>query len=234
MKGTLFRVFLVAVTVFSVAMMGVALSVFLVRPDLTSEMNTPAMLRYNFAVSTGENPQWSVTQRFGEKKSVGSYASPYQALIKAHEDLKRTLDAETTTMTAEKTDLDQRIALISAAQQQDELAIGVLADALGGRPETHKDGPLVGVVQQMETALLEKSGQLQGLTVQSTAIRQETAERRTDVLRLRHELEEVRTDLYRLNEIRRDLTDRLVRLQIENQELGERQKQVQGLPSNYD
>ena len=234
MKGNLFRIFLVASTVMAVVMMAVALSVFLVRPDLTSEMNTAAMQRYNFAVTTGENPQWTVTQRFGEKKSVGSFASPYQALIKAHDDLKRTLDAETSTMTAEKSDLDQKTTQISAAQEQDEQAITILVHQLGGRPADHPEGASEGAVQQMENFLLTLSGQLQGLSVKSREIRDETAERRTDVLRLRHELEEARTDLFRLSEIRRDLTDRLVRLQIENQELNDRQAQVSGKPSSYD
>lgn len=74
--------------------------------------------------------------------------------------------------------------------------------------------------------LLMKSGTLQDLSVKGREIRDETAQRRTDVLRLQHELEEIRTDLYRLTAIRRDLMDRLLRTQIENQELTDRTSQL--------
>jgi chromosome segregation ATPase len=78
--------------------------------------------------------------------------------------------------------------------------------------------------------LLQKSATLQGLSVKGREIRDETAQRRTDVLRLQHELEELRTDLYRLTSIRRDLTDRLLRTQIENKELADRTAQLNPQP----
>ncbi len=71
-----------------------------------------------------------------------------------------------------------------------------------------------------------KSDEAQAISVKTLEVREETATRRTDVLRLRHELEEARTDLFRLNEILRHDTDQLVRLELENQALEQRLQQL--------
>ena len=59
-----FKVLAVFTAIVAVTMMAVALSTWVVAPDLRSEMNTPAMLNYTFDVSAGENPPWTVTRRF--------------------------------------------------------------------------------------------------------------------------------------------------------------------------
>ena len=102
------------------------------------------------------------------------------------------------------------------SQAQDAAALNARIQELTAQSTTISD------------AVQMKSQQLQALSVQSKAIRDETAARRTDVLRLRHELEELRTDLFRLTAIRRDLTDRLLRVEIENQELSDRKAQLTG------
>jgi chromosome segregation ATPase len=95
---------------------------------------------------------------------------------------------------------------------------------------TAKIEALTAEAAEMAVRLRAKSDQLQGLSVQGRETREETAQRRTDVIRLQHELEEVRTDLYRLTAIRRDLVDRLLRTEIENQELSDRTAQLGQTP----
>ena len=82
-------------------------------------------------------------------------------------------------------------------------------------------------VDQLQTAVQAESDKAQAISVKTLEVREETAIRRTDVLRLRNELEELRTDLYRLNEILRQDTDHLVRLELANQALEQRLKQLQ-------
>ncbi len=226
MKSSVFKIFAVFITVVSVCMMGAALATFFVHPDLTSEMNTPAMRNFTFERTTGETPKWTVTKRFGDKSTSGSFDSPYQALIKAHQDLKNYLTVQTGPLVTEKAENDKKAADFAVAQQQDEAAVMARLNVL-------KDD----VSPKLSRDLQKLSEDVQTLSVASLAVREETASRRTDVLRLQHELEEARTDLFRLDSVRRDLTDRLVRLEIENKGLKDRQAQLDGQkvpPIEYD
>jgi hypothetical protein len=223
MKQVIFKVFAVFITVVAVAMMGASLATFFVHPDVRAEMNTPAMQNYTFEEQPGEKPQWSVARRFStdptkpaDRVSVGTFPSPYEALIKAHGDLKNYLTQQAGTMSTDKATADEQTKLFAATQEQDVVAIDQRAAQL-------KVG-----VDQLALNLQNRSKELTDLSEVSRKTREETASRRTDVLRLRHELEEARTDLFRLTTVRRDLMDRLVRLQIENQELTDRQAQVEG------
>lgn len=215
MKSNVFKVFAVFITVVSVCMMGAALATFFVHPDLTSEMNTPAMLNFTFARTTGETPKWTVTRRFGDKGSVGSFDTPYQALIKAHQNLKTYLADQTGPLVKGKQKDDVDTAAFRTSQEQDEAAVMARLKVL-----------MEIVAPKLSKNLQQLSENLQALSVKSRAVREETADRRTDVVRLQHELEEARTDLFRLNTVRRDLTDRLVRLQIDNRGLQDRQSQL--------
>lgn len=221
MMRAMFKVFSVFITVVAVAMMGAALSAYFVRPDARAEMNTAAMLNYTFEEVPGENPQWRVVRRFttnpgdpSERGTVGSFASPYQALVRAHADLKNYLTQNTAPLVADKTRADEETRLFEAGQKQD-------LDAIAARVAV-----LNQVSEQLAVTLRTRSEELQASSVKSRELGDEIAARRTDVLRLRHEIEEARTDLFRLRIIRRDLMDRLVRLEIENQEMTERYAQL--------
>lgn len=226
MKQVIFKVFAVFITVVAIAMMGISLATFFVHPDVRAETNTPAMMNYTFEEVPGEVPKWTVTRRFsndptkpGDRGAIGTFNSPYEALTKAHGDLKNYLAQQTGTMATEKTTADDQAKLFAASQDQDVAAMTLRAQLL-------KSGS-----DQLAVALQTRSEELQASSVKSRETREETAARRTDVLRLRHELEEARTDLFRLTAVRRDLMDRLVRLEIENQELKARQAQVAGQPA---
>lgn len=220
-----FKVLAVFTSIAAVTIMAVSISTWVVAPDLRSEMNTPAMLNYTFDVSAGENPQWTVTRRFStnpqapdERGTVGTFPNGYDALIKAHQDYRSALATRTTAMTTETATLTAQADAFRAKQEQDLAAMTAKIEALTAE------------AAELAVRLREKSDQLQGLSVQGRETREETAQRRTDVIRLQHELEEVRTDLYRLTAIRRDLADRLLRTEIENQELSDRTAQLGKTP----
>ena len=225
MKQAIFKVFAVFITVVAVSMMGAALATFFVHPDARAEMNTPAMMNYSFEEVPGEVPKWNVTRRFSnnpadpaERGNVGSFSSPYEALIKAHGDLKNYLSQQSSAMAAQKATADSEATLFEASQAQDVTAM------------KERAAQLKVAADQDATLLQTRSEELQALSVKSRETREETAARRTDVLRLRHELEEARTDLFRLTAIRRDLMDRLVRIEIENQGMKDRHAQLGGDP----
>jgi hypothetical protein len=220
-----FKVLAVFTAIVAVTMMAVALSTWVVAPDLRAEMNTSAMLNYTFDVSAGENPQWTVTRRFSinpqdpdERGAVGTFPNGYDALIKAHQDYRTQLTSRASAMSAETATLTAQAADFKARQDQDLQAMEARIQALNRE------------LADLSVRLRTKSDELQGLSVEGRQIREETAQRRTDVVRLRHELEEVRTDLYRLTAIRRDLMDRLLRTEIENQELTDRTTQMNSNP----
>ncbi len=222
MMGNVFKVFAVFTAVVSVAMMGVAISTNLVAPDMRSIMATEAMQNYSFAETTGENPSWKVTRRFSidpanpdERGTVGTYPTPYEAVIKAHQDLKTQFSNRTNQLVTDAKALQDQVTAYQATQLQDTESLQT------------RIAQLKVVAEAREVEAKEASAALEDLSVKSRAIREETAERRTDVIRLRNELDEMRTDLFRLETIRRDLTDRLLRLQIENGELADRKAQME-------
>ncbi len=224
MKSLIFKVSTVLVTVVSVTLMAAALSVYFAHPDATSEMNTLAMLNYDFQQSTGENPMWTVKRRFSvvaadskERGTVGSYKTVYEAITKSHEDLATQMVSQKTEKGSLKTSVAEQLVKFDASQQQDVQAIGDRVAILQAEAE------------QWQTQVQARSDEAQAISVNTLEVREETAARRTDVLRLRHELEEARTDLFRLNEILRHDTDQLLRVELENQALDQRLQQLQQL-----
>lgn len=222
MKSLIFKVSTVLVTVVSVTLMAAALSVYFAHPDATSEMNTLAMLNYDFQQSTGENPMWTVKRRFSvvaadskERGTVGSYKTVYEAITKSHEDLATQMVSQKTEKGSLKTSVAEQLVKFDASQQQDVQAIGDRVAILQAEAE------------QWQTQVQTRSDEAQAISVNTLEVREETAARRTDVLRLRHELEEARTDLFRLNEILRHDTDQLLRVELENQALDQRLQQLQ-------
>ena len=222
MKSLIFRIAAVFVAVVAVTLMGAALSVYFVHPDMTSEINTPAMLNYSFEQTTGENPSWTVKRRFSvdpaapaERGQVGTFKTGYEALTKAHEDLASQFGRQKNENVTGKGTIDQQLSSFEASQKQD-------VEAIADRAALLKAG-----VEQLQTFVQTKSDEAQAISVKTLEVREETADRRTDVLRLRHELEEARTDLFRLDEILRHDTDQLVRLELENQALEQRLQQLQ-------
>ena len=212
-------------TVISVSFAGMSIAAYFNHPEPLSQMVEPDTQDYTFERGVGQEVSWSVTRRVGDKGSLGAPSNnAYDALVKAHKDLQSRKQAETNEANALLQQLKDentgQLAVFRASQEQDEAAM------------KERRRQLEQLSAQLQQVLLQKSQQLQALSVQSKAVRDETAVRRTDVIRLQNELEEARTDLFRLNELKRVLTDRLVRLQIENQALDERREQLESQVSS--
>lgn len=216
MKSSIFKVSAVVIMVVSVAFMGMAIAAYYGRPDTASAMTAPEMQDYTFerVVGEGGSVTWNVTRRVGDKGTVGTFKNAYEALVKAHADLVSRMNTETGEANTRLEALKEPLERGKASQVDDEKAMKA------------RLAQLQQLSQQFQGQLLKKSEELQALSVQSKAIRDETALRRTDVVRLRNELEEARTDLYRLNDLKRTLTDRLLRLQLDNQALTDRRAQL--------
>lgn len=215
MKSLIFRVLAVVIMVVSVAFMGTSIAAYYGRADAAAAIVSPELQDYTFERNPGENVTWTVSRRIGDKGSVGTFPTAYAALVKAHQDLVSRKNTEASDASAKRQEIAGPLEKFKTSQEQDREAMNA------------RIAQLRQVSAQFETELLKKSEELQALSVQSKTIRDETAVRRTDVVRLRNELEEARTDLFRLTEIRRVLTDRLLRLQLENEALAERRGQVQ-------
>ncbi|MBL8819188.1 MAG: hypothetical protein JNL58_24370 [Planctomyces sp.] len=219
MKNSIFKILAVLLMVASVTFMGLSIAGYYGHPDYMSEMQSPELREFTFTQEVGERIRWTVTRRFGDKASVGTFDTPYQAIVAAHGALVTKLSEERRqreeVLGRIKGDAGE-IASIERNQATDQAAMRVRIQQL----ETY--------AAQVKADVLTKSGQLADISGQSKAVRDETAQRRTDVVRLGHELEEARTDLFRLTELQRTLTDQLLRLQLENQKLEDRKEQLEG------
>jgi len=214
---SLFKVLSVVIVIACVTFMGVSIAAYFGRAEPMAEARTPEMAQYTFEQSGGTRPTWTVTSRTGEKKNLGTFKNGYEAITKAHKDLTDRLNQESGNLKTEIGKIkaaDGQVAAFTASQTMDEKA---MQDRITELQQLNAE---------YEQQLLKKSEELQALSVKSKAIRDETALRRTDVMRLSNELGEARTDVYRLTELKRQLTDLLVRLQIDGNALGERQSQL--------
>jgi len=205
---------LLAVT--SVAFMGMSVAAYFGRPNPIAEMGAEEVADYKFE-STPGGTSWSVTPNIGTDRNTKQHATAYGALLDALESKSGQMKSETDTMTERTTQI--RDAIIEIRDQQ-KLDI----DALDRR--------IVALTQLAEaehSVQMQKSQELQGLSVETKDLRDETTRRRQDVIRLQNELEELKTDRYRLVDLRRVLTDRLLRFQLENEALEIRYQQLQKL-----
>ncbi len=169
---------------------------------------------YSFEAQVGEKTTWNVTRRLGDGGSVVSNATVFDAVVKARNDLKQSLQTESTAMGTELTEVDRQLGLIAAEQKQD-------VDAMAGRIEE-----LQALVADYESQLVAKSGEFQNLSVNARIIQDERSSRRQDVTRLRLELEELRTHQYELEQLHRTLVDQLLRIRLDNHHLKKREDQI--------
>ncbi|MCA9058003.1 MAG: hypothetical protein KDA85_05870 [Planctomycetaceae bacterium] len=232
----------VLVTVVSVMFFAISLFTFFVHPNAEAEMLAGPMQEYAFEKVPGETPTWKVARRTVytsdvqpdnsiQKDLPQNFTNPYKAILEAHKDLSTRLSNETSRDNGADKGLKERFAIVKAeidlftAHQASDLK--AIQDRIAYLERVYDDpnaGPNAAPLKARYEAL---SQQLQNLLVESTAVRNETAARRTDVSRLQSELDETRTDYFRLIELEQQLTDELVRLELEFQSLQERRDQLQ-------
>lgn len=215
MKAAFPKIVTIVLAVTSVMLMGASIAAYYGRPNARTAMFSPELQDYNFEAPVGDTGSWTVTERVGEQANVGPSSNPYEAVVKARAHLSQKLGAETSAMNEQVSQIQSEIERVTVQQQQD-------LEALTTRIET-----LTTVANGYDQQVKQKSQELQALSVEGKATRDETAQRRQDVVRMRNQLEEIRTDLFRLTELRKTLTDRLLRLQLDMQSLQGRQRQLQ-------
>lgn len=210
------KILLVFTAVVSVLLAGVSMVAFFAVPNMGLAMDQ--LDDYTFEAQYGEKTTWNVTHRLGDKASLTpKELTPYDAVLKARDDLKRSLQAESGEMTARLTVVETQLQQHQKEQVEDVQAMLLRGEELGTVEATY------------EKQVKDVSGEFQDLSVKARMIRDETASRRQDVTRLRAELEELRTHQFELQALRRTLVDQLLRIQLDNQNLEQRQDQIRQL-----
>jgi hypothetical protein len=200
----------------SVAFMGMSVAAYFGRPNPIAEMGSEVVADYKFE-GTPDGSSWKVTPNTGTDRTEKQHTTAYGALLDAFDSKSSRMKSEADAMASRTTEIRDAITQIRGQQDLD-------IDALTQRIEV--------LAQEADTRLSEqmnKSQQLQALSVDTKVLRDETTRRRQDVIRLQNELEELKTDRFRLVELRRVLTDRLLRFQLENEALEDRVQQMKKL-----
>ena len=216
MQTSLPKIATVLLAIAAVSFMGMSVASYYGRPDPITEMHSPEIVDYRFEATSGaDGITWTVTPSVGKDQTPKQKNTAYAALLEAYTAKAARISAETGELTDLTTQLREKITLVRAEQDLDVQAIESRIEILRA------------LVARGETALREKSQQLQKLSVDTRDVRLETSRRREDVARLQNDLTELRTDLFRLVQQRLVLTDRLLRLQLENQAIALRLQQLE-------
>lgn len=206
----------IVLTICAVAFMGLSIAAYFGRPDPFVAMSAPEVDNYKFGATAGEKISWTTEQVVGGQGSK-QFETPYAAVLAAYKMEETRLNTSASELSDLATSTVQKINVIRAQQEID-------GKALQSRIVSLEDG-----IQKLAAERQRLSGQLQGLMVSAKDVRNETTDRREDVMRLQTELDELRTDKFRMEETQRILTDRLLRLQLQNQALDIRKQQFQAL-----
>ena len=206
------KIFLVFTAVVSVLLAGVSMVAFFAVPGMQPAMTE--LNDYSFEARAGEKTTWTVTRRLRDKGTVSQNSTPFEAVIKAREDLKQKLQSESSDMGTKLTEVDRQYQEIEDEQTQDVDAVKRRITKLGTDVSTK------------QSEIIKKSSEFQDLSVEERNRRDEMTSRRQDVVRLQAELEELRTHLYELLELRRTLTEQLLRIKLDNHNLAQRENQI--------
>jgi len=217
MQTSIAKIATVILAITAVCFMGMSVAAYYGRPDPIAEMRSPEIADFRFeATASAEKTTWTVTPSVGPKdqQTPVQKETAYAALLQAYSAKSTRVSAETAEITGLTTQIRDKIKQVEAEQDLD-------VNALDARI-----GNLRSVVDRVDAELLQKSDQLQKLSVETRVVRDETASRREDVQRLQNDLAELRTDVFRLEQLRLTLTDRLLRYQLENQSIQRRLQQL--------
>lgn len=204
----------VFVAVVSMVFLGLVVAYTSGGTNWNSEMIASDLAEYNFQVSEGEEPKWTVT---GPEGSVaqGEAILP-AAILKARKDLDRRQKAELSRIQQLIPEVQGELEAIEQLKEIDKQAL------------TARYTQLKGYLAAINRDVLSQSDLLAGKIRETTKTRTEAENRRNDVYRLTNELEVLRTDRARLVQLRRELADELLRLQITLNSLKQRVGQSLG------
>jgi hypothetical protein len=167
--------------------------------QIASDIETDKEMPYSFALSEGENPQWTASKHVGEG-SIPANKALDPVVVAVMQDLTQQEQTELNELTPEVSQLDEQIAAADVAIEADRAAVEAKAKELLDDLKQLRD--------QVQAAT--EQAQLQGEEVQKIKDRIEA--RREDVFRLSAQLEEIRGDRFRIQQIQQQLTDLIQQL----------------------
>lgn len=204
------KILVVFVTAASICFLGIAVGISKLGPNWREE--TQNLKDYGFAQTTGENPQWTSTQRT-ESAALATGSLP-SVIEKSYVDAKQRNDDKVAAVTPQIETLKQRIAQIAAFIEEDEKGIA--------KREAQLALALEDVGKQIQT--LSTDGER--LATQAVDIRAVAERTRESGMRLKRQRIQVETELYRLVEQKRHLLDLVYQMEGILQRLRDREQQL--------
>ena len=210
MTTNISKILVVFVTAASIAFLGIAVGISKLGPNWLEE--THNLSDYAFAETTGENPQWTSTQRTESAPlATGSLAS---VIAKSYDDAARRNQDKVAALTPQIETLKQRMTGLSVFIEADEQGIGNREEQLALAMEN--------VGKQIQT--LSTDGER--LATQAVEIRAVAERTRESGMRLKRQRIQIETELYRLVEQKRHLLDLVYQMEGILQRLRDREQQL--------
>ncbi len=204
------KILVVFVTAASIAFLGIAVGISKLGPNWLEE--TQNLKDYGFAQTTGENPQWTSTQRT-ESAALATGSLP-SVIQKSYDDAERRNREKAEAVTSQIEPLKQRMAQIAAFIEEDEKGIAKREEQLALALED--------VGKQLQ--VLSTDGER--LATQAVEIRAVAERTRESGMRLKRQRIQVETELYRLVEQKRHLLDLVYQMEGILQRLRDREQQL--------
>lgn len=204
------KILVVFVTAASISFLGIAVGISKLGPNWREE--TRNLKDYGFAQTTGENPQWTSTQR---TESAALATGPLPSVIeKSYVDAEQRNRKKVDDVTPQIETLKQRMAQIATFIEEDEKGIAKREEQLALALED--------VGKQIQT--LSTDGER--LATQAVEIRAVAERTRESGMRLKRQRIQVETELYRLVEQKRHLLDLVYQMEGILQRLRDREQQL--------
>jgi hypothetical protein len=210
MTTNISKILVVFVTAASIAFLGIAVGISKLGPNWLEE--THNLSDYAFAETTGENPQWTSTQRTESAPlATGSLAS---GIAKSYDDAARRNQDKVAALTPQIETLKQLMTERSAFIEADEQGIGNREEQLALAMEN--------VGKQIQTLSTDS----ERLATQAVEIRAVAERTRESGMRLKRQRIQIETELYRLVEQKRHLLDLVYQMEGILQRLRDREQQL--------
>lgn len=204
------KIMVVFVTTASIAFLGIAVGISKLGPNWREE--TQNLPDYAFAETTGENPQWTTTQRT-ESAPLATGSLP-SAIMKSYDDAKRRNEDKVAATTPQTENIKQQMTRLSAFINEDEEGIKKREEKLAQN--------LVDVGSQIE-AISAEGEQLANQAVDIRAVGERTRE---SGMRLKRQRIQIETELYRAIQQKRHLLDQVYQMEGILHRLQDREQQL--------
>lgn len=204
------KIMVVFVTTASIAFLGIAVGISKLGPNWREE--TQNLPDYAFAETTGENPQWTTTQRT-ESAPLATGSLP-SAIMKSYDDAKRRNEDKVAATTPQTENIKQQMTRLSAFINEDEEGIKKREEQLAQ--------DLVDVGTQIQTLSTEG----ERLATQAVDIRAVGERTRESGMRLKRQRIQIETELYRAVQQKRHLLDQVYQMEGILHRLQDREQQL--------